>query len=432
MEVQGIETQRLALGREAVEYISDRLAEPEWLREHRLRAWETFERTPMPSLQDEEWRRTDIRRLKLDRFSLPVEAGAVYEPESSRDHRSGFMQVVDGFATKTELDPSAARQGVILTTISEAALAYPELVRRHLGGLVSAEYGKFAALGNALGTGVFLYVPKDAQIELPIQLSTTVSAGGSAVFPRTLVIAERYASVTLIDRWYSQTQEAESLSSGVVEVFTGEGAQVRYVGVQEYGRNVWSFQAQRHQVSRDAQNNNLNIGLGARLAKANVEAFMQEQGGSCEMLGLYFGDETQLFDYHTLQDHFAPSCMSDLLYKGVLRDRSRAVFSGLIRVEPGSQKTDAYQTNRNLLLSETSRADSIPNLEIGANDVKCSHGASVGPLDKEHLFYLMARGLSRRDAERMIVDGFFEPLVSRIPLEGVRERLQEAIDQKMD
>ncbi|MEJ7655039.1 MAG: SufD family Fe-S cluster assembly protein [Chloroflexia bacterium] len=175
----------------------------------------------------------------------------------------------------------------------------------------------------------------------------------------------------------------------------------------------------------------MTIALGGKFTKGNVEAELRQKGASCEMLGLYFGDESQFFDYHTVQDHAAPNCTSDLLFKGVMTGKSRAVFSGLIRVRPGSNKTDAYQTNRNLLLSDTSRADSIPNLEIETNDVKCSHGASIGPIDKEQLFYLMSRGLVKRDAERMIVDGFFDPIVKRIPLEGVRERLQEAVEQKM-
>lgn len=431
METQTIAAPVRGISREAVEELSERFREPEWLRERRLRAWETFEATPMPTPNDEEWRRTPLRGLKLNKFTIPQEPGAGYTPEESTDHRSGFVQIVDGWAVDARLERSVAEQGVILSSISQAAIEHPELVQKYLSTLVPDENGKFAALANALGTGVFLYVPVGVQVELPIQVSATMTQGGSAVFPRTLVVAERHSSVTLIDRYYSDNDEVEALSAGTVEVFAGEGAQVRYVNVQEWGRNVWHFLAERHGVARDAQDNSLNIGLGGKLAKTNVDAVLQAPGAHCEMLGLYFGDTNQLFDYHTLQDHAAPNCTSDLLYKGVLRDSARSVFSGLIAVRPGSQKTDAYQTNRNLLLSETARADSIPNLEIEANDVRCSHGASVGPVDIEQLFYLMARGLSRRDAERMIVDGFFEPLVNRIPLEGVRERLQAAIDEKM-
>ncbi len=431
METTKVEVLALGISREAVEGLSDALAEPYWMRDRRLRSWEVYERTPMPTTQDEEWRRTDLRKLKLDSFRLLTEAPGTYEPEGSSDHRSGFAQVVDGYVTQLELDPSVAEQGVIFSTLTEAAKNRPELVQKYLGTLVPDEYGKFAALANALSSGLFLYVPTNVQVELPIQVSHTITRGGAAVFPRTLIVGERFASATLIERYYSEDFEEDSLSVGTVEVFAGESTQLRYVNIQEWCRNVWHFLAERHSVGRDAQENNLNIALGAKQAKANVDAVLVGPGASCEMLGLFFPDRDQHYDHHTLQDHAAPNCFSDLLYKGVLRDTSRSVFSGLINVHPGAQKTDAYQTNRNLLLSDSARADSIPNLEIQANDVRCSHGASVGPIDTEQLFYLMARGLSRTEAERMIVDGFFEPLVNRIPLEGVRERLVEAIDRKM-
>ncbi len=432
MEVTSIETPTLGISRDAVARLSERLSEPQWLRERRLAAWETFEKTPVPLMTDEEWRRTDIRKLDFGSFDVPTDAGRGFQPDDTADHRSGFVQFVDGFITQLQLDRAVQEQGVILSSISDAALRHPELVQKYLGRLVPDEYGKFASLSNALFSGIFMYVPANVQVELPIQVSFTTSEGGSAVFPRTLVVAERYAGVTFIDRYYSEDHEAASLSVGAVEVYAGEGSQVRYVNVQEWGRNVWNFLVEKHQVGRDAQENNLNIALGGRFSKGNVEAALVGPNANCEMLGLNFGNETQFFDFHTLQDHAAPHCFSDLLYKGVLREKSRSVFSGLIHVRPGSAKTDAYQTNRNLLLSDTARADSIPNLEIENNDVKCSHGASVGPIDQDQLFYLMARGLSKRDAERLIVDGFFEPLISRIPLEGVRERLQAAIDEKMD
>jgi Fe-S cluster assembly protein SufD len=432
MEVTTIQTPALGISRDAVERLSERRNEPEWLRRRRQEAWETFERTPVPLMTDEEWRRTDIRKLDFGSFNVPAEAGRAYEPDDTSDHRSGFVQLADGFITELQLDRALAEQGVILCSLSDAASQHPEIVQKYLGRLAPDEYGKFASLANALSSGGFMYVPANVQVELPVQASHTLSEGGSAVFPRTLLVAERYSSVTFIDRYYSSNQEVASLSVGAVEVFAGEGSQVRYVNVQEWGRNVWNFLIEKHHVERDAQENNLNIALGGKFSKGNVEAALVGPNANCELLGLNFGDETQFFDFHTLQDHAAPHCFSDLLYKGVLRDRSRSVFSGLIHVRPGSAKTDAYQTNRNLLLSDTARADSIPNLEIENNDVKCSHGASVGPIDRDQLFYLMARGLSKRDAERLIVDGFFEPLISRIPLEGVRERLQAAIDQKMD
>ena len=432
MEVRSVETPTLGISRDAVARLSERLGEPEWLRERRLAAWQSFEATPTPLMTDEEWRRTDIRKLDFGSFNVPIVAPSSYEPESSADHRNGFTQIADGYVMEHHLEPEVAAKGVVFSSLSDAATTHLDIVQQYLGALIPDSYGKFASLANALAAGVFVYVPAGVEVELPLQASFTLSQEGSAVFPRTLIVAERHSSVTFIDRYYSVDANTASLSVGVAEIFTGEGAQVRYVNVQEWGCNVWNFMAQKHRVERDGQDKNLNIALGGRLSKANVEAELAGPGANCEMLGLFFGDETQFFDAHTLQDHASPNCFSDLLYKGVLRDTSRSVFSGLIRVRPGSQKTDAYQTNRNLLLSDHARADSIPNLEIEANDVKCSHGASVGPIDPDQLFYLQARGLSRRDAERLIVDGFFEPLITRIPLEGVRERLSAAIDAKMD
>jgi len=422
------------ISRETVINLSESLNEPEWFRDLRLRAWEAFENTPMPTLQDEEWRRTDIRALNFDNFQVPLEASSSYLPESSEDHRSGFAQFVDGRLVQSWLDDSLAAKGVIMTDLSTAAREYPDLLRQYLFSVVPDAYSKFAALANAFGNGVFVYVPNNVQVDLPVQISFTLSRPGLAVFPRSLVVAERGSSLAIIERYYTEDwkDEPESLSVAGAEVVAGEGSQLRYVSVQELGRNFWHFLVQRHKVLKDAQENSLNIGLGGKLSKSNVETIMAEKGGVSELLGIYFGDDSQFFDYHTLQDHAQPNCTSDLLYKGVLKDTARAVFSGLIKVRPGAQKTDAYQTNRNLLLSDSARADSIPNLEIEANDVRCSHGASVGPIDKEQLFYLMARGLSRKAAERMIVDGFFEPIVNRIPLEGVRDRLLAAIDKKME
>lgn len=418
------------LSSEAVAALSEQLNEPEWLRERRLRSWLVYQQTPMPTAADEEWRRTDIRKLNPEAFRPAADVlGASTEaaPEAS----SGSMQIINGRVVDVTLEAAAREQGVLLTSLSEAAASYPELVQRYLATLVTDEYSKFAALANAMGSGIFLYVPANVRVELPINVTFTATEAGSSVFPRTLIVAERFAEVTLIESYESPDFDQESLSVAGVEVFGGEGSQVRYVNIQEWGAGVRHFLVERHSVARDAQNNNLNIAVGGKWSKSNVEARFEGPGARCEMLGLFFASGSEFFDHHTLQDHTAPNCFSDLLYKGVLRDTSRTVFSGLIRVEPGAQKTDAYQTNRNLLLSDAARADSIPNLEIGANDVRCSHGASVGPIDKEQLFYLMARGLSRRDAERMIVDGFLEPIVSRIPLEGVRDRLLAALDRKM-
>jgi Fe-S cluster assembly protein SufD len=297
---------------------------------------------------------------------------------------------------------------------------------------VTPEHDKFSALHGAFWSGgVFLYVPKGVQVELPLEARVYADADSPALMPHTLVVVEAGASAVFIDEYVSPTGEQQGLSNSVVELFTGAGAQLRYVSVQDWGRNVYHFNTQRLVAQRDSATNSLSILLGSKLTKSNVESGLDGQGATSEMLGIFFGDGAQHFDQHTLQDHLQPHTTSDLLFKGVLRDRARSVFAGLIRVEPHAQRTDAYQANRNLLLSDKARVDTMPKLEIGANDVRCTHGATIGQVDQEQLFYLQSRGLDRGEAERMIVDGFLDEIIQRIPLAEVRDRLDLAIKQKM-
>ena len=446
------EAQQLrGFSREAVEALSRAKGEPDWVREERLAAWELYEQTPMPSQRDEEWRRTSIRQLKLDEQTpfaaaerkvddlaeAPEAARAGLETvetgtETGENPRAGLLLQHNSTVVYDRLEPDVADQGVIFTGLDEAVQEYPDLVRRYLHQAVPPRHNKFAALHAAFWSGgTFLYVPKNVQVALPLQTRVYADADSPAIFAHTLVVLEEGASAIFIDEFVSPTGQAQAYSNGAVELFTGRGAQLRYVGVQDWGRNVWHFNTQRLVAQRDSSTNSLTIQLGARLVKANVESALDGQGATSEMLGIYFGDGTQHFDQHTLQDHLKPHTTSDLLFKGVLRDRARSVFAGLIRVEPGAQRTDAYQANRNLLLSDHARVDSMPKLEIGANDVRCTHGATMGQVDQDQLFYLQSRGLERPVAERMIVDGFLDEIIQRIPLAEVRDRLAAAITQKM-
>jgi Fe-S cluster assembly protein SufD len=269
------------------------------------------------------------------------------------------------------------------------------------------------------------------EIELPIQAMCYADAPGLGLFTHRLVVLEPGAQVTYMESVASGEGHEAGFASDVTELILRDGAGLRCIHLQEWGKSVHDFSLQRVVAGRDATINWLVVTLGGNLSRADVQAFLNGQGASAEMLGIFFADGNQHFDHHTMQVHNAPNARSDLLFKGTLNDSARSVFSGLIQVAPGAQKTDAYQLNRNLLLSDKARADSIPNLEIQANDVRCTHGASVGPVDVEQLFYLMAHGLTRTEATKMIVEGFFEPIVARIPLEGVRERLWSSIEHKM-
>jgi Fe-S cluster assembly protein SufD len=250
------------------------------------------------------------------------------------------------------------------------------------------------------------------------------------VFPHTLLIADEGADVTFIDRFSSHDVD-RVFSDAVVEIYIGDGARVRYASIQEWGTGVTHLGIQRATLGRDADFRSLAVGFGASLARAEAETVLAGSGGFSEMLGVFFADGTQHFDHRSEQDHVADHCTSDLLYKGALRDESRAVYSGWVHVRKDAQRTDAMQTSRNLVLSERAKAQAIPNLEIEANDVRCGHAASVGPVDDEALFYLESRGIPRAEAERLIVTGFFQEVFDRVTLDEVRRGAELAIAEEL-
>jgi Fe-S cluster assembly protein SufD len=426
-----------------VDTISTTNSEPGWLRERRQAAHAAYESLPLPTLHDEEWRRTDIRGLRLDGvrpFATPLRPvdslgaldPAIQAEASSVEQTGGLVVLQDGGRVYASVAENLANRGVIFTDLTTAAKEHGDLVQQYLGTAVPSGGNKLAALNSAFWSGgLFLYVPRRVEVALPLRALTRLAAPRASIVSRTLVVVEPDADVVLIDQWFGADQEGQALASNVQEVFVGQGARVRYVTLQEWGRHVWNFSMNRTHLGRDATSNNLVVAFGGRFHKANVESALQGPGATSEMLGVLFGDGNQFFDHHTLQDHQAPHTSSDLLYKGALTDRARSVYSGMIHARKVAQKTDAIQTNRNLLLSDNSRADTIPNLEIEANDLRCTHAATVAPIDDEQLFYLRARALTEQDAKRAIVAGFFEPVLERIPLENVVERLRAVIFAKI-
>src|SRR5919199_433280 len=416
--------------------------EPAWLTEKRISAWRTFEKTPMPTLRDEAWRYTDISDVRIEDF-IPYapspDASSVRDlPEAVQtlikegEQNSALLVQHNSETAYSRVDEELARKGVVFADLHTALEEHEDLIMERLFGLVPMDYDKFAALNAAaFSGGSFLYVPRGVDVEVPIQSYRWLDVTGS-IMPRTLVMVEEGASVTYIDEYASAENEELAFSNGAVELFVGEGSSLRYVSLQHWERNVLHFNTIRSRTGKDATIKSLVVSLGSQLSRTNVEAGLEAPGSDSEMLGLYFADSDQLLDHHTLQDHIAPNAHSDLLYKGALRDESLAVFSGLIRVEPGAQKTDAYQTNRNLILgTDEAMAVSLPNLEIMADDVKCSHGSTTGQVDETELFYLMSRGIPRREAEKLVVFGFFGEVTSRIPLRGLKEKLDRAIEGKI-
>ena len=406
--------------------------------ELRLRALAEFEAMPIPSQETEEWRYTDLSDFDLD--FIPFSPGG--GPEAVNRHgllqatgvvgeRAGLQIQRNSEVISTQLVAGLADEGVVFGDLDLAAATHPDLVERHLHSLVPTDRSKFLALHGAFRTGgTFLHVPDGLEIELPLQTLTYLDADGGAVFPHTLIVVGKHASVTFIDRYVSPDL-TRAFSDAVTEIVVGDGARVRYASIQDWGSGVTHLGVQRARVGRDAEIRTLAIGFGADLSRAEAETILAEPGGFSEMLGIFFADGEQHFDHRTLQDHVAPNCQSDLLYKGALRDHSRAVYSGWVHVRPDAQKTNAMQTSRNIVLSEHAKADAIPNLEIEANDVRCGHAASVGPVDEETVFYLQSRGIPREDAERLIVSGFFQEVLDRVTIDEVRLGSEAAIAREL-
>ncbi len=350
------------------------------------------------------------------------------------DHEaSGHIVIIDGHVVHADVDEGLAAKGVILESLHDATTNHEVLVQEHLATeAVPAEEGKFAALNAALwNDGIFLLVPRGVRLERPVRVTRWLSEAGTAYFSRVLIVAESASQVSYVDEVLSDDFESQTYTSTAVELIARNGAHVQYVAVQRLGRRAFYQSVQRTLAERDAKLDTLNVALGASVTRVDLNARLLGPGANSDMLGLYFGDGDQHFDFNTSQDHVAPNTSSDLLYKGALDGASRAAFRGIIRVSPGAQGTDAYQTNRNLLLSPDSRADSLPNLEIEADDVKCSHGATVGQLDAEAKFYLMSRGLSLVQAERLVVLGFLGEVLAKLPLGGVVEKVIPVIEQKL-
>ncbi|MGH2424825.1 MAG: Fe-S cluster assembly protein SufD [bacterium] len=425
--------------RRAVEEISERHNEPKWVRDARLRAFETFERLPWPTTRDEKWRRTDLSGLKVDELKPFVEAPAGPLPAGLRmtvdalGARGGLLVQRNSVAVHVDLDAQIHQQGVLLADIHRALLEQPDLVRQHFIGSVQPEQTKFSALHAAFWTGgTFLYVPPRVEVALPLLSYTWIDSEGAGIFPHTVIVAGEGSKVTVIDGFGSITGEYQAFADPIVELVLHEGAQVRYVTMQDWGRNVWEVGIIRSSLARDATLNSLFVGLGGNVVKADVESVLRGPGASSEMLGLVFGDGRQHYDIQTMQEHAAPHTTSDLLYKNAVRDRATSVFIGMIRVHPGAQKTNAFQSNRNLILSDDAKAISDPKLEIMANDLRCTHGSATSQLNEEHLFYLMSRGLTRAQAVHMVVEGFFAELFDRVPLERVGAQLHAAVAAKMN
>jgi len=439
-----IQQEAPTLSRRAAEEIAWLRDEPDWLVRRRVDAWETYEQTPYPTGLEEEWRRTPIADIVVDGLAplatgrpqlrrakdLPPAIRGVWEERAAVD---GVIVQHDSDTVYTRLSDDAARRGVIVADLHTAAREHADLVRRYFSKAVPATEWKYVALNEALWAGgAFVYVPPEVEVTLPISYALGLTAEQTASFPRVLLVADRGSRVTFIQEVLSPRQPTTGFASGVTEVIAEAGAQVTVVDVQRWGENVKNFSTTRAVLARDASFSGIILGIGSALTKARVDVSMPEPGARAELLGLTLGGSTQHFDYATLQDHLAPRTVSDLLFKAALQDSASLVWYGLVKVHKDASASEASQTSRNLLRSEHAKAAPIPVLEIEAYDVlRCSHAAAVGPVDEDQLFYLQARGIPAREAEQLLVQGFFQDVLDRVPSSQLREKVAQVLAAKL-
>lgn len=444
----------LSYAREDVDHVSSEIGSPEWIVEKRTKAWKAFENLPLPTIRDEMWKYTDFSSIdfkgtkplsepnfglveKFDKF--PKEAisllsdEAIHLEESGGMCKPGLLIQHDSLTTFIDMDAELSEKGVIFCSMGEAVTKYTDLVQEHfMEKLVPVDDGKFSSLNAALWSGgVFLYVPENVEISMPFKTYNLMTDGGRAIFQHSLIILERGAKATYIEQGRSEDYATDSFNSSVAEVVVKEGATLNYLTLQKWGNNVVDVSTRRAKVERDATMNWVVGTLGGKVTKSFYDTLLSEQGASTTTKGFFVSSGTQHHDFWGLLSHQAPHTTGNLLYKGVLTDNSRSVFRGLIKITEEAQHTDSYLTNNNIILSDDARADSVPTLEINANDVKASHGATTGHLDEDELFYLMSRGMTRQAAEKLIINGYFEPVLNSVDSEILREHLNTAIDNKL-
>jgi Fe-S cluster assembly protein SufD len=420
-------------------------SEPSWLTDQRREAWQSFTNKDWPSRSDEEWIRTDIRLFKLNQFALPTDRTPTRS--ASEGHTQGqsasdgiqalLTESVSLAGSTTSLDsrPAVSRlnekwaaKGVLFGSLDELVQTHGDLVKKHLfTRAVDPTYDKFAALHAACWSGgQFLYVPRGVAIDEPLHCFSAITAGGVDL-GHTLIVLEDGAAATVMCETASRDHAAPGFHCGATEVILAPSAHLRLVSLQNWGPAVWHFAHQKAIVGKDSFLQWTIAAIGSRLSKVNQHVELVGIGAQSQVNGVLFTEGKQHISYHTLQHHAAPDCRSDFLYKSALQDQSRTVWRGMIKVDPQAVKTNGYQRNDNLLLSASARADSIPGLEIQCDDVRCTHGSTSGKVDEELIFYAQSRGLTRKEATRLIVSGFFQQIFDRITIESVRNALGHAI-----
>jgi Fe-S cluster assembly protein SufD len=406
---------------------------PEWLHDFKTTAVDEFEKLPLPSRRDEMWRFSNLKALDPQDFT-PARRVAAEHAERlitssvELEQTCGSLVFANDQFLKRQVDPELEAAGVLWLPLSAALQTHSDLVRRFFlqnGSPLGSS--KFHALHQASVTeGAFLYVPQGVCLSAPLQTFRWLAGSGQAVYPHTLVVAEEGSAVTVVD-WFKTSGEARNFSCGITDLHVGAGATVRYASVQQWSRQTVSIHNNTTTVATGGAATHLSLHLGGQFSRSESLSRLNGVGARSDMLAATVADEAQEFDQRTLQDHRSPETYSDLLYKNALYDEAKTIVSGLIRVEPHAHRTDAFQKVRNLILSPNAEANSLPGLEILADDVRCSHGATTGEIDADELFYMQARGIPAKDAYRLITFGFLNEVLERFPDEVVKDALQKAL-----
>jgi Fe-S cluster assembly protein SufD len=413
------------------------LGGPDWLVARRVAAAERLPTISWPTPDEEIWRYSRIGELDLERYR-PLAEAELGRPGDERAPGGGpwaaeagphaaMVVVRDGHVVHHEIDPALEAKGVRVCDLATCGDDVQDLV----GAASSSSEDAFTVLHDAfLAGGALIQVPAGVVVEDPILVLHWCEGEGRASFPHTVVSLGENAQATVLDRFGSP--ETDHLVDAVTELLVGDNAHLRYLSVQQHGSRTWHLGLQRAILGRDSVLRSSAVSLGGDYARLRSETLLGGEGGESDQLAVYFADESQMLDFRTLQDHDAPRTRSNLLFKGAVEDVARSVYSGLVRLRTTAQKANAFQTNRNLVLSEGAHAESIPNLEIEANDVKCSHASTVGPIDDDQLYYLESRGIPPEDAERLIVLGFFDDVLERLPVSALSDGLRRSVVDKLE
>jgi len=411
---------------------------PEWFHDQQRAAWKQFESLPKPTRKDQAWRFSNVVLLDLAPFKFggtlsEEERTAILERSRGLDEVAGRMIFAgDELIERDVISDQLKKRGVIFQSLERAMVEHTELFRKHfMSQPTILGSAKFAALHQALvSSGTFLYVPRGVEIEQPIEIFHWLNGENASVFPHLLLVTDELAKVTVIEHFRSVNEHAPGFACGVNDLVAGPGAKVTYVCAQNWAENVVALQMNSTVVDHDASAMSLNLHVGSRYSRFESLSRLIGEGGRSDLLAVAVAKHQQGFDARTLQDHISPHTASDLLYKNALDDRARTIFGGLIRVEPHAHFTDAYQKVRNLLLSDDAEANSMPGLEILADNVRCTHGATSGQIDEDELFYLRTRGIPVSVAQRLIVTGFLDEVIQRLNHPAIADHLNRLIEEK--